>query len=1121
MKNKYNCISGVSMAKTIVLIIVAILPYVLLGQQSPSIQTGVSFQWSDTQGLNLNQPATIQSVTINGTVYNTFVVPTSYEMTRLGPDGHSPNRIMNNGNNGGGNSNSANWLTNATAAFQSKNLNHYFNANPNGRNICSNFSAAITTDAQKQTIFYNPAIPSNEGGVLAVTERGGNNCFYIEIWGIPVGGGPEQKLGETFVRNVGNYTGCLYAPPVLGSDYWQSGRCNENGQTIGIGLFYLDDIAPTGSKITKIEFVAATRDHGDGKFFILQKYAVDQQESECLGDKFDGDLNENNNVPTGSTYTLLSGPSPAGQSFEFNADGTYHYIPTDGFTGEVNFTYQVCLPAPNSSVCDSASVTLTYVDLPPVPQASISCGSVNDDFTISVTSPLGSEYEYSINNGPFQSSTDFTNLPEGAYTLSVRSIYTTCENTNPIQFVLDNLELTGTITDVLCFGDSTGAIDITVSGGNPPYTYLWSNSDTTEDLANVQAGTYTVTVTDANGCTISDDFTVEQPTEELTSTVNSSTDILCKGDATGAIDISVNGGTAPYDYLWNTGDTTEDLSNIIAGTYSVTITDANGCTTTNQVTLSEPATELEGSVSNIENVDCSSVNDGSFTVNATGGTSPYQYSIDNGSNNQNSGLFENLANGTYTILITDANSCTTSVTAIIGVNDTENPQISVPNTISLDGCSTSDITASNSVFAFNDSGSGDVQSTFAGNPNYNASDDFNIASIVYIDVITSTNNCPLTVQRTFTITDNCGNTTTADQTITVVDTTAPTFNEALPSNMTFECDAVPTAETLTASDNCGSATVTFNETTTAGICANEYTLTRTWTAADECGNETVHTQTITVQDTTAPTFNEALPSDITVECDAVPTAETLTASDNCGTATVTFNETATAGACANEFTLTRVWTAADTCGNETVHTQTITVEDTTAPTFNEVLPADMTVECDAVPTAETLTANDNCGSATVTFNEMTTTGTCANEYTLTRTWTAADDCGNETVHTQTITVEDTTAPTFNEALPSDITVECDAVPTAETLTASDNCGDATVTFNEATTAGTCDNEYTLVRTWTATDACGNETTHTQTITVEDTTAPTIDNTNTDDITIQCGVTPDGTLEAWLANNAGA
>ncbi|WP_299521277.1 Ig-like domain-containing protein, partial [Winogradskyella sp.] len=784
MRNKYNCISEVSITKAIAIVLLVILPNILLAQQAPSIQTGVTFQWEDTQGNNAD-PATIQSVTIDGTIYNTFVVPSSYEMTRLGPDGHNPNRIRRNGVFVGGDSGQANWITNATAAFQDKNLNHYFAANPNGRNICTDFTAALTTDAQKQTIFYSPSIPANEGGVIAVTERGGNNCFYIELWGTPVGGGPEQRLGETFVRNSGDYRGCNFGAPIAGSDYWQSGRCNENGQTIAIALFHLNDIAPTGSRITRIEFVAATRDHGDGKFFILQKYAIDKFETGCINNKFDGDLDLTNNVPDGSTYSLVSGPSPAGDSFTLNPDGTYSYVPTSGFTGNVTFEYEVCLPAPNTTVCDQATVTLNFVNLPPSPQANISCGSGNDDFTITVTSPVGAEFEYSLNNGPFQSSTEFTGLPEGNYSLSVQNIFTRCKNENSTTLTLENLEISAVVTDVLCNGENTGTIDITVTGGEAPYTYSWNNSATSEDLSNVSAGTYTVTVTDTNGCTISGNYTIDEPSEELTSTIASTTDVLCNGENTGAIDLSVSGGTAPYSYLWSNSETTEDISNLTAGTYSVTITDVNGCTTTNQATIDEPSDALIASVSNTVNVDCSGDTTGNFTANATNGTPPYQFSIDNGTNNQATGLFENLTNGTYTILVTDANNCTTTTIATIGVNDTEGPQISVPSTINLEGCSTSDITSANSVFDFNDSGSSDVQSVFASNPNYNASDDFNIQSINYIDSVTSTNNCPITILRTFTITDNCGNTATATQTITVEDTTPPTIN--VPADITIEC----------------------------------------------------------------------------------------------------------------------------------------------------------------------------------------------------------------------------------------------------------------------------------------------------------------------------------------------
>ena len=743
MKNKYNSILGLSIARAILKAILVILPSLLIAQQSPSIQTGVSFQWSDTQANN-SDPATIQSVTINGTVYNTFVVPTSYEMTRLGPDGHNPNRIRQNGGFVDGNSGQANWINNATAAFQDKNLNHYFTANPNGRNICSDFDVALTTDAQKQTIFYSPAIPSNEGGVIAVTERGGNNCFYIEAWGSPPGGGPEQKLGETFVRNVGNYRGCLFAPPIPGSDYWQSGRCNENGQTIGIGLFFLNDIAPTGSNITKIEFIAATRDHGDGKFFILQKYAVDQAETNCIGTTKSGNIDEQNNVPPGSTYSLVSGPTPAGQSFNLDADGNYSYIPPAGYIGDVTFDYQVCLPAPNTSVCDTGTVTLSFIDLPPNPTYSIECNGAND-YIINVESPLGNIYEYSINGGgTFQESPTFNNVSEGTYNLIVRNAFVGCtteSSNNPI--IIEDLELSGSITDVLCNPDNSGAIDITISGGQAPYTYLWSNNTTTEDITGVTAGTYTVTVTDANDCTISDDFTINQPAEELTSTIISVTDVLCFGESTGAIDLNVTGGTEPYTYSWDNGATSQDLSNVSAGDYNVTITDANGCTTTNQASINQPNGALGLSVTNIEQIECFGDNNGSITVEANGGTSPYTYSLDGGVTNQNSPMFENLGPGTYTVTVTDANDCTFALQAGTIIEPSE----LVANIDSV----TNVLCANESTGSIDLDVTGGTQPyTYLWNNSATTQDLNNIAAGTYSVTITDANGCTVSTNATIT-----------------------------------------------------------------------------------------------------------------------------------------------------------------------------------------------------------------------------------------------------------------------------------------------------------------------------------------------------------------------------------
>lgn len=342
--------------------------------QKPSVTTGVTFQWADTQTTN-NDPATLSSVTIDAEVFQNIAIPSSYAMTRLGPDGSNLNYIIQNGTILNNNSSNLSWNADAIAAFQDKNLNHYFTSNDNGRNICNDFSAIPTTDAQIQSLYYSPGIPSNDGGIIAISERNANNCYYISIYGSPVGGGPEQFLGDTFVRENSTQWGPLFNAPPAGVDYWNSGRVIENGGTLGIALFVLEDLAPVGSIITRVDLTAATVDHGDGKFFILQRYAVDKAETNCMNVEFVGTV-DGDNIPIGSTFNLALAPTPAGLSFTFNADGSYSYMPTVGFTGDVTFDYEVCLPAPNAGTCDSATVTITFET---GPLTGCECSSGNAD----------------------------------------------------------------------------------------------------------------------------------------------------------------------------------------------------------------------------------------------------------------------------------------------------------------------------------------------------------------------------------------------------------------------------------------------------------------------------------------------------------------------------------------------------------------------------------------------------------------------------------------------------------------------------------------------------------------------------------------------------------------------
>ena len=369
-----------------------------------------------------------------------------------------------------------------------------------------------------------------------------------------------------------------------------------------------------------------------------------------------------------------------------------------------------------------------------------------------------------------------------------------------------------------------------------------------------------------------------------------------------------------------------------------------------------------------------------------------------------------------------------------------------------------------------------------------------------------------TLLRSWTATDDCGNSTTHEQTLTVVDETAPAWTTELPADTTVSCDAIPAAATLMATDNCdGDVEVTFNEGSAAGDCAQGQTLTRTWSTMDCAGNSLAHVQTITVVDTTAPVISG--PLSLEIDCSDWG-MDTLYASvsDNCDAdiELQLLSEEEFSGSCAGNYLLTYV--AMDACGNADTLIQSIDLTDTEAPVFTFV-PQDTTLSCDddfGVGSLGTAEAMDNCDSEVeIGYSDsLVLLNDCAGTAEVIRTWTAEDECGNNKTVEQLITLIDTTAPEFNEALPGDTTVSCDAVPMPETLTATDNCDpDVFVQFSETQSDDDlCPTDYTLTWEWTVTDCAGNETSHTQTLTVVDTEAPVF-TMGPLDATVECDAVP--------------
>ncbi|MBL0315876.1 MAG: hypothetical protein IPP69_08890 [Flavobacteriales bacterium] len=241
-----------------------------------------------------------------------------------------------------------------------------------------------------------------------------------------------------------------------------------------------------------------------------------------------------------------------------------------------------------------------------------------------------------------------------------------------------------------------------------------------------------------------------------------------------------------------------------------------------------------------------------------------------------------------------------------------------------------------------------------------------------------------------------------------------------------------------------------------------------------------------------------VPADTQVECSDIPAPAMVTATDNCDqNMEVGYYEQFIPG---NDcyYTLVRHWEVADDCGNTTSASQVLYVTDTTDPSLVGV-PANVTVECDAIPAVPVVTGIDNCDmNVAVSFNETATEG-CP--YTITRTWTGVDNCGNDVTSSQTITVIDTTYPVLH-GVPASTELECDQIAPEAVVTATDNCTeDMIVSLDADTDYNECG--FVFTRTWSVTDACGNTTTATQVINFVDTTDPIVTQGVPAELTIEC------------------
>ena len=638
--------------------------------------------------------------------------------------------------------------------------------------------------------------------------------------------------------------------------------------------------------------------------------------------------------------------------------------------------------------------------------------------------------------------------------------------------------------DVSCNGSTDGQIVAQGINGLSPYTFSWdanAGSGTNDTVSGLGAGQYVVTVTDALGQSVNDTVNVSQPNILLAS-INNDLNATCATVADGKLTASSTGGTPPYSYSWSNGATNATISGLRAGTYTVTITDANGCVDTEQETI----IVVDTIIPNVVTQNLTVYLDGTGVVSITASD------VDNGSsdacgissltiNNNTFGCADEGAN-TVTLTATDVNGNQNTGTATVTVVDTVSPSASCQNvTAYLDGSGNVTISAS------------DVNS--------GSTDNCSVATLSLSQTsFTCANEGANTV--TLTVTDQAGNQSSCTATITVVDTTSPT---AACQNLTVYLDGAGNAS-ITAgdidngsSDNCSVASLSLDQT--SFTCANEGANTVILTVTDQAGNQSTCAATVTVVDTVSPT---PVSQNISVYLDANGMA-TITgadvdngSSDNCSVASLAVSPSSFS--CADEGVNTVILTVTDQAGNNSMTTAIVTVIDTSAPT---AVCQNVTIYLDASGAASITAADVNNGSSdncsVVSTDVDVSSFTCADEGANTVILTVTDQAGNQSTCAATVTVVDTISPTpscQNLIVYLDANGDASITPADIDNGSSDNCTVASLSLDETTFD--CSDLGVNTVVLTVTDQAGNQSTCSATVTVIDTTAP---NAVTQDLTI--------------------
>ncbi len=471
-------------------------------------------------------------------------------------------------------------------------------------------------------------------------------------------------------------------------------------------------------------------------------------------------------------------------------------------------TYTISITDANG--CGPATTTGTItqpsaISVSVVIDSNVTCNGFSDGGATASGTGGTMPYTYLWSNSSTNAS--ITGVVAGTYTVTLTDNGgTTATASGIINHPSLLRDTTKTSTNVSCNGGSNGTANVIAIGGTSPYTYAWSNGDTTSSIANLSAGTYTVTFSDANACTSSESVVISEPSA-MSATNTGTTSVSCNGGSNGSATAGAINGISPYTYLWSNASTSSNNTGLAAGTYTVTVTDNNGCTLSYSQVVSEPSA-IGASITNQTNVSSSGGSDGSLTAAGSGGTVSYTYSWSNGATTATT---SNLSAGTYTISITDANGCGPATTSAT---------ITQPSTITTSISSTTNV----SCFGLSDGSLTGVATTGSAPYTYLWSNGDTVATISNLAAAT----------YTVTITDGVG--ATGSSSGTVSQPSAIASSVVVDSNVSVNGFSDGGA---TASATGGTSPFTYswsNAATTAsitGVAAGTYTVSVT--DANGCG----------------------------------------------------------------------------------------------------------------------------------------------------------------------------------------------------------------------------------------------------------------------------------------------